>query len=290
MQANTAIRLRYLLGVFFGLGERDKHARLDEMSLTLRPWGVRKNAPTVLAAKLALILVMHQVLATLGVLVWAGLLTSIALGIPRLWGHLFRMSDTRRILLAAPYYPIQIIVGLLWGWLVWRQYRHRVMLWVWVFPLIALVLGILDDLTRSFSLYPGFFSLDFRITLMHFFGVQCRLEDRCFNQIGFSLPFYAAVAYATGAWLALRFPIRSRLSNRIVESAVIMVGILILANTVWEAIGDLFYYQQWPWWAVLLAGAFEASMGACLIRFGARMRRIDNNPMPSLPTSELFSG
>lgn len=168
----------------------------------------------------------------------------------------------------------KIIVGLLWGRLVWRQSRHptRAMLWVWVFPLIALTLGILDDLTRSFDLYPGFFSLDFRITLMRFFGAQCRLEDHCFNQIGFSLPFYAAVAYAIGAWLALRFPIRSRLSNKIVNLVVIGVGILILANTVREALGDLIYYQQWPWWAVLFGGAFEASMGACLVLFGVRMR------------------
>jgi hypothetical protein len=123
---------------------------------------------------------------------WAGVLTSIALGIPRLWGHVFRMSDTRRVLLAAPYYPVQIITGLLWGWLVWRQSRHRAMLWVWVFPLITLIIGILDDLTRSFDRYPGLFSLDFRIMLMRFFGTQRRLEDHCLNQIGFSLPFYAA--------------------------------------------------------------------------------------------------
>ena len=149
------------------------------------------------------------------------------------------------------------------GWLVWKQSRQptRAMLWVWVFPLIALVLGILDDLTRSFDLYPGLFSLDFRITLMRFFGAECRLEDHCFNQIGMTLPFYAAVSYAIGAGLALRFPIRSRLLSRIVNSAVIGVGILILANTAWEAIGALIYYQQWPWWAVLLGGAFKLRWG-----------------------------
>lgn len=225
------------------------------------------------APKRALVIVMHQVLATLGVPFWALVLTSIAFGIPRLWGHVFRMSDLRGVLLAAPYYPIQIIVGLFGGWLVWRQSRHRIMLWVWVFPLVALILGILDDLTRSFDLRPGFFALNFRITLMRFFGSQCRLEDRCFNQIGLSLPFYTAVAYAIGAWLALRFPIRSRLLNRIVNLTVIGVGILILANTVWESIGDLSTNQQWPWWAVLLGGSFEASMGVCLIIFGMRMGR-----------------
>ena len=256
------------------------------MSLTLRPWGVRKNTPTVLAAKRALILVMHQVLATLGVLLWALVLTSIAFGIPSLWGHVFRMSDTRRVLLAAPYYPVQIIVGLLWGWLVWRQSRHRAMLWVWVFPLLSLIIAILDDLTRTSNLYPGAISLDFRITLMRFFGAECRLEDHCLDQIGFSLPFYAAVSYAIGAWLAVRFPIRSRLSNSIVNLAVIGVGILVLTDTL---VGVIREFRLWAWWIVLLAGAFEASMGTCLILFGARMRRIDNNPMPSLPTSELFS-
>jgi hypothetical protein len=229
---------------------------------------------------------MHQVLATLGVVLWAGVLLSIALTIPRLWGHVLHMSDVRRVLLAAPYYPVQIIVGLLWGWLLWRQSRHRAMLWVWVFPLLSLIIAILDDLTRTSNLYPGAISLDFRITLMRFFGAECRLEDHCFDQIGFSLPFYAAVPYAIGAWLALRFPIRSRLSNWIVNLAVIGVGILVLTDTL---VGVIREFRLWAWWIVLLAGAFEASMGTCLILFGARMRRIDNNPMPSLPTSELFS-
>jgi hypothetical protein len=226
----------------------------------------------------------------MGVLLWANVLTAIALGIPRLWGHLFHLGDTRRVLLAAPYYPVQIIVGLLWGWLVWRQSRNRAMLWVWVFPLLTLIIGILDDLTRASDRYPGLISLDFRITMMRFFGAECRLEDHCFAQIGFSLPFYAAVSYAIGAWLALRFPIRSRLSNKIVDAAVIAIGILILANTVWEAIEELFYYRQWPWWVVLLGGAFEASMGVCLILFGLRMRRADQDPLPWAPSKWLYPG
>jgi hypothetical protein len=79
------------------------------------------------------------------------------------------------------------------------------MLRVWVFPLITLILGILDDLART----------------LRFLGAGCRLEDDCFHQIGTTVPFYSAISYATGAWLALRFSIRSRLSSRIVNVAAI---------------------------------------------------------------------
>jgi hypothetical protein len=227
----------------------------------------------------ALILVVHQVLATLGVVLWAGVLAASVLTVPQLWGQVFHTTDLRRVLLASPFYPFQIIVGLLWGWLVWRQFQHRAMLWVWVFPFITLTLGILDDLTRTSNLYPGAIGLDFRITMMRFFGSACRLEDHCFSQIGMTLPFYSGLSYAAGAWLALRFPIRSRLSSRIVDMAVIALGIFILVDTLAGVIRE---FRLWHSWLVLLAGAFEAAMGACLIVFGVRMRRIDRELMPGI--------
>jgi hypothetical protein len=38
----------------------------------------------------------------------------------------------------------------------------------------------------------------------HFFGLGCRAEDRCFDQIVFTMPFYASAAYSLGALLARR--------------------------------------------------------------------------------------
>lgn len=228
--------------------------------------------PSKSRLKQALILIMHQVLATLGVVLWAGVLISAALSIPTFWGHSFFLSELRKVLQATPYYPAEVVVGFLWGWLVWRQFQHRAMLWVWVFPLVTLILGIADDLTRTSELYPGFLGLDFRITLARFFGRSCRLEDHCFDQIGMTMPFYAAVSYAIGAWFALRFPIRSRLWWRIINTAVMGIGIFVLADTLEGVIRQ---FRLWPWWLILFATALEAMMGACLIAFGVRMSRVE---------------
>ena len=239
----------------------------------MQPTSQTAITPSKSPVKQALILVMHQVLATLGVVLWAGVVISVALSIPRFWGYSFVLSDIRKVLQATPYYPAEVVVGFVWGWLVWRQFQHRAMLWVWVFPLVALILGIADDLTRTSELYPGFVGLDFRITLARFFGPSCRLEDHCFDQIGMTMPFYAAVSYAIGAWFALRFPIRSRLWRQIINAAVIGIGFLVLADTVEGVIRQ---FRLWPWWLVLFATAFETLMGACLIAFGLRMSRVES--------------
>jgi hypothetical protein len=146
--------------------------------------------------KRASIFAMHQFLATLGVLLWSGVLTSMVLGIPRIWGGVFFLTDVRNVLTAKPYYPVEIIVGLLSGWLVWRQFHHRVMLWIWVFPLITLAIGMLEGSTRMSPSYPGAVVSNFRPMLSHFFGYGCRIESNCFDQIGMTLPFYMALSYA----------------------------------------------------------------------------------------------
>jgi hypothetical protein len=183
-------------------------------------------------AKRLLLLGMHQVLATLGVLLWAGLLTAIASEIPAIWGHVFHQSDTYRTLSASPFYPVQIIVGLLWGRLVWKQYQHRAMLWIWVFPLVSLVIAMLQDSTRMSTIYPGAIVPNYGIMLSTYFGNGCRLDNDCFKQTAFTLPFYAAVSYAVGAWLASRFSIRSRSLNNVASGTVIAIGIVIVVDTI----------------------------------------------------------
>jgi hypothetical protein len=257
----------------------------ERKELSLRTHGVAVSAASGDASVTTRVLtmLMHQFLATFGVLVWALVLTSFVLGIPRIWGRFFFMSDVRGALTAAPNYTVQIIVGLLWGWLVWTGLQHRAMLWVWVFPLITLVLGMLDNSTRTSSVFPGAVISNIRPMLSRFFGSGCRTEDHCFSQIGMTLPFYASVSYALGAWLALRFPIRSRALRRIVYWTVIIIGVLILADMILGVKRD---FTQWSWWMILLAGTFEAAMGVCLIFFGVRMRRMDNQPTPSPTFSE----
>jgi hypothetical protein len=86
----------------------------------------------------------HVALGTLGVVgVAAPVLTySVVLSL-----HPFFPSLSTRtvhwILTETPYFPVQIVVGLLWGFQLGRRYQHRVMLWTWVVPALAIISLIL---------------------------------------------------------------------------------------------------------------------------------------------------
>jgi hypothetical protein len=233
-------------------------------------------------AKRAFLFAIHQLLATIGVLFWALLLTSLVMRIPRIWGHILHISDVRGVLTMAPYYPIQTVVGLMCGWLVWKQFQHRAMLWVWVFPLMVLVLTMLENSTRTSSMFPGAVISNFRPMLSRLFGSACRMEDHCYEQIGITLPFYMALSYAVGAWSALRFPIRSKSLYKFIIWTLITIGISIFADMIY----GLFLNFDQKWWLLLMALVVEGSMGASLIYFAFRMRRIHHQFTAVPPRSE----
>jgi hypothetical protein len=221
--------------------------------------------------KRSLILLFHQFLATMGVLLWALVLTNVALEIPKLWGRVFLMSDLWRVLSVAPYYPVQIVIGVMCGWLVRQRFGHKVMLWVWVFPLFSLVCAMLAETpTYTSVIVPGATLPAYASKLSHFFGSGCRLEDHCYDQTGFTLPFYAAVAYSVGAWFAQRFPIRSRSIRGVIFVVVGAIGISVLLET---AISAVAYFGQGWSWLVMLVACVQAAMGVSLIFFALRAGR-----------------
>jgi len=44
------------------------------------------------------------------------------------------------ILTENPFYPVQIVAALYFGWLLGRRFQHRCMLWIWIFPLASLLM------------------------------------------------------------------------------------------------------------------------------------------------------
>lgn len=149
-----------------------------------------------LKAKGFLLFLMHQLIGTIGVGVGALLLTGLAFDLLRLLGRHYTMGYSHWILTGTPYFPVQIVLALFLGWLLSRRFHHRSMLWVWILPT-----GIL---CCAFAVLPTVTSLTLQFRLSHFFGWGCRPENRCFDQIGVTLPFYIAVAYSAGALLARR--------------------------------------------------------------------------------------
>lgn len=142
----------------------------------------------------------HLALSTLGVAVVAApvLTYSIVLSL-----HPFFPSLGTRtvhwILTETPFFPVQIAVGLLWGFLLGRRYRQRVMLWTWIVPALAIALFIL------FVPLPSVIVSGVELTKAeHFFGRGCLPQNHCFDW-AFTVLLYSAAAYSIGAFAARVF-------------------------------------------------------------------------------------
>src|ERR1700719_2502345 len=89
--------------------------------------------------KSLLVFVLHQFIGTWGIAFLA------AFGLFELFDLLATISPWKPtvrfvhwILTENPFYPVQIVAGLYFGWLIGRRLQHRCMLWIWIFPLAIL--------------------------------------------------------------------------------------------------------------------------------------------------------
>jgi len=153
-----------------------------------------------------LVFIAHQFAATWGVGVAAATLAFFTFEVLRLFdSRLFTPHNASQLLTALPYFPMQIIMGFWFGWSFSRRFKHRSMLWVWVLPLLILSYAVIAIPTLS---APLMFTSVMAQTngpqspLSHYFGWGCRPQDRCIDQSLVTMPFYASVAYSTGALLA----------------------------------------------------------------------------------------
>jgi hypothetical protein len=144
---------------------------------------------------------LHLMLSTVGVPVMASVLRySFVVPLHQLVPSV-SLRTGHWILLQTPYFPVQIAMGLLLGFQLGRRYRHRVMLWTWTVPCIALALLIL------FVPFRPIVVDGIEITkIQRFFGWSCLPQNHCFEQVGSTMPFYAAGAYSLGAFFARVIP------------------------------------------------------------------------------------
>lgn len=220
--------------------------------------------------KFGLTLLVHQFIGTIGVLILAGMLTNIVFEFPNPWGRTVTMHDVAGALTGMPYFPVQIVVALLLGWLVSDLFGHESMIWIWVLPYACLV--------YDFARLPAVLGLTFQARFSYFFGWGCRPENHCIDQTGVTLPFYAAVAYSIGALLARKIPMRDSAMRRKISVLVFTTGVLILAD---EAVRIVFHRnsllarvpQGWGW-ILLPALILDTGIGVCLILFALKFRRI----------------
>ena len=125
---------------------------------------------------------LHQVLSTIGVLVYSRIFTLTVLS----------RSETSNVLTGTPYFPIQIILAFLNGIGLPRSVRHWVTQWVWLLPFVILCVS----LTSS--------HVPLSVRLGRHFGWECGPSTRCYESLGATLPFYTSIAYSLGAFLMRR--------------------------------------------------------------------------------------
>jgi hypothetical protein len=148
---------------------------------------------------LFLVFLMHQVISTIGVIVVAAFLIFSSIPLIRVWQPAFGVRQVHWILTETPYFPVQTLYALLLGGVIGDWSKSRTMLWVWVLPFLFLCCAMV--FRTPVSAVAGF-SAD-QSLMAHFFGYGCAPQNRCFDQIVFTLPFYAASCYSLGALGAL---------------------------------------------------------------------------------------
>jgi len=157
--------------------------------------------------KSVLVFAAHQIVGTWGIGFLAALsLTSLFDAIPDSASWKPSMHAAYWLLTENPFYPVQIVAGLYFGWLIGRRFQHKSMLWIWVLPLAALCYA----LTVGLILIPEWTSVLARprtigSRFLHYFGWGCPPRAHCLDQLLITMPFYASAAYSLGALLARRF-------------------------------------------------------------------------------------
>ena len=157
------------------------------------------------------VFVLHQIMATYGVALLASYLGTIAFDLISSFYRPFSMRSIHWILTETPYFPVQICFGLYCGWFVGHRVPQKFMTRVWVLPAVLLSYCV------SFvpTINPRLTSMLYRTEgpLSHYFGWGCNPQNRCLDQILVTLPFYVAVAYSVGAWLARKMLTRSEVGE-----------------------------------------------------------------------------
>lgn len=147
-----------------------------------------------------LVFAFHQMLGTWGIAFFAYYLGSSIFELLGVLGRTYSMRSLHWILTETPFFPVQVILGLYFGWLLGRRFKYRAMLWVWIIPALILCYAVVAVPTLT----PQATSVLAQTggPLSHYFGWGCQPKDRCLDQLLITMPFYVAVAYSIGAWLA----------------------------------------------------------------------------------------
>jgi hypothetical protein len=215
--------------------------------------------------------VLHQFIATVGIDILAGSLTAYVFDVLYLFGKPVPSRTMYWILTGTPYYPVQISLGLILGWLIGRRARQRVMLWVWVLPFAYLTYAVIAIPTLVPNWIPPAYQAGVgESRFKHYFGWGCGGQHPCFDQNAITVLFYIAAAYSIGALLAAKFPRRYHPASRRRDSwAFLTAGFVFLLIGVLELVRVL--QQGWrPIYLTIIL--MPAAIGTFLILYAVLLR------------------
>ena len=116
------------------------HEMRVNQALETRDWyssakfAIRHRMGDAPKAKFGLMFVVHQVIVLWVVIVSAGILAASALNFLRLLGWRHPRPAYTWLLSGNNFFPCQVALALLLGWILGRALQDRSMLWVWLLP------------------------------------------------------------------------------------------------------------------------------------------------------------
>lgn len=144
-----------------------------------------------------MLFLMHEVFSTVGVIILSGFITFDIVWIVHHIYSGFGNKVASRILTEMHFFPVQVCISLVLGWLLNRSLGQKQASWVWVLPTAVLMIAIIHG--------PVFNGIDDGYSAMsHFFGTGCAPQNHCFDQVVFTLPVYTSAFYSLGASLGSR--------------------------------------------------------------------------------------
>ncbi len=218
-------------------------------------------------ARFGLMFVFHQIIATWVVYVSTRILLDSAFNLLGLLGWHYSLDDYYRLVSGTPYFPVQIALAVLLGWLLGRNLGDKSMFWVWILPLAFLCYAFVAIPTLTPSVTPWEFQAGAgQSRISHYFGWGCRPANRCIDQISITLPFYVSTAYSLAALLAQRRANRLHPAGPFQFWILLAVGTIFVAGTMYDFV--LSFQFGWSWeilWKILPFAATPFGIGAYLI-------------------------
>lgn len=213
---------------------------------------------------------LHEFIGMYGISFTAPLLLSLAFKLMFLFGHGYPQKTFYSIVSELPYFPVQIIVAFILGWLLGRVLLHRSMVWVWVLPLAILCYFVATaSVLNPTSVFasPGAGQSRFS----HYFGWGCRPANRCLDQLLITMPFYSSLAYSLGAALARNTFGFASCQSKVHFRAVTVAGLIVLGAIV----VDLAVSTKASGWQTgyLLFAVTPTAIGALLLYAGSTLHR-----------------